>query len=133
MDMDGQNPGDWSGISLALSLNGAVVAIFDEAGGSCTNLPLERFSVAAARLHSFMPAIALAKSVLFSGDGRIIAVGGDRGNYTVLYRNCGMNWVQIGQTFRLDLIGSVISEQYNVIVAIVCTNRNDFHIPRKRH
>ena len=84
----------------------------------------------AARLHSLMPAIVLAKSVLFSGDGRIIAVGGDCGNSTVLYRNCGMDWVQIGQTFRLDLIGSVISEHYNV-VDIVCTNRNDFHIPRK--
>ena len=33
---------------------------------------------------------------------------------------------------RLDPIGSVISEHYNV-VDIVCTNRNDFHIHRKRH
>ena len=34
IDMDGENPGDWSGISLALSSNGAVVAISHDLDGS---------------------------------------------------------------------------------------------------
>ena len=36
-DIDGENTGDWSGISVALSSNGAVVAIgalFHDGGGS---------------------------------------------------------------------------------------------------
>ena len=68
----------------------------------------------------------------FRENERIVAVGGDRGNYTELYRHDGMDWVQIGQTIRLDPIISVISGHHNLI-AIVCTNRNDFHIPKKRH
>ena len=70
--------------------------------------------------------------VSFSGDGRIIAVGGDRGNYTVVHRTDGMDWVQIGQTIRIGPIVSVILVHHNLI-AIVCTNRNDSYIPRKRY
>ena len=70
----------------------------------CTLLPLQRFSVAAALMgfssnHDF---------VALSGDGSIIAIGADDGNYAVIYRNEGTDWVQIGQTSRSEASGDFL-------------------------
>ena len=40
------------------------------------------------------------ESVSLSGDGSIVAVGADIGNYAAVFRNDGTDWFQIGETIR---------------------------------
>ena len=46
--------------------------------------------------------------VSLSGDGSIPAVGADEGNYVVVFRNDGTDWVQPGQTIRGEALGDFI-------------------------
>ena len=86
-DIDGENPGDWSGHSTALSSNGAVVAIgapFNNGGGSDAGHVRVYFNAGGgweqrgSDLDGSAAGYQFGFAVSLSADGNILAVGANR-------------------------------------------------------
>ena len=107
-DLDGTSPDAWFGYSVALSLDGSIVAcggVWDDAAG---------FRSGQARIFHWNGTTwnqlgttingqtddYFGESIALSGNGTVVAVGAANGNYCEVYRFDGIDWSQVGQTIN---------------------------------
>ena len=108
-DLLGSSPNDQFGDSVALSSDGSILACGGDQGGP-GHVRVYHWSGSAwqqqgSTLMGFSSYDYFGESVSLSGDGSIVAVGAEEGNYAVVFRNDGTDWFQIGQTIRGEASG----------------------------
>ena len=102
-DLLGSSPDDVFGDSVSLSSDGSILACGGDQGRA-RYVRIYLWSGSAWQQQG-STLIGFGESVSLSGDGSILAVGAGFGNYVVVFRNDGTDWVQIGQTIRGEASG----------------------------
>ena len=142
--LEGASAGDSFGDSIALSSDGWIVAC----GGDQWNNGSPGF-VSTYRWSGLMwvqqgPTLngtsandEFGESVSLSGDGTVLAVGADNGNYCVVYRFNGTDWSQIGQPIRGmadgDLFGFSVSLSFTGDTVVIGGPLNGSNGDRSGH
>ena len=106
-NLDGESLGDYFGDSVALSSDGSIVAcgadqtnvtgsgyvrVFRWSGTTWTQL--------GSTLRGSKDNDEFGESVSLSGNGTVLAIGADAGNYCIVYGYNGTDWSQVGQTIN---------------------------------
>ena len=104
-DINGFASSDYLGDSVALSSDGLTVACGADQSSSSSvagYVLVHRWSgtewVRIGEIFGFGRGDHFGESVSLSGDGTVLAVGADNGNYCAVFRYDGSTWSQIGQT-----------------------------------
>lgn len=123
LDLDGQSFGDWFGFSVSLSFDGSVVASGaywnDDNGTAAGQVRVFRWTgevwnligstINGQNAHDYF-----GVSVSLSGDGAVVAVGAEGGNYCSVFgldtdsdnnNNNKTQWVQLGDNVRGEAVG----------------------------
>ena len=143
-DLVGASTGDLFGYSVSLSLDGSVVACGGNQGGNAGPgyVQIYRWTGSVwqqqgSTLVGFSFNDGFGRSVSLSGDGGIVAVGAELGNYAAMYRNVGTNWVPIGQPIRgealRDYFGFSLSLSFDGKTVVVGGPLNNSNGPNAGH
>ena len=141
-DIDGENPGDLSGHSVAISANGNIVAIGaieNSDGGSRSGHVRVYENVGGLWIQIGQDIAGEANddrsgwSLALSADGSIVAIGSDLNNLSrgqvEVYQNVGGNWIQIGDDIEgenfQDISATSISLSNDGRIIAIGAPRND--------